>query len=812
MKYSIVIPSVDNFKYLSQCLLSIQNNSGTTDYEVIVVDNGSRDMITLELFKLLVAVDLIKDDSGIPLGFKRDFLKRCKVIRNEQNEGFGRATNQGMAASSGDYIVWLNDDTLVSKNWLDKMAANIEYQDNDYHPNIGITGPMSNNAMGKQSEGLTNVTPDQMDMVMEKFVTTIKEGIKSFGPGGKFVPLLTSAVSGFCLMMRRKVYETIGGIDDLYSPGGFCDNDYCIRAIEAGYGVAYDPYTFIYHYGHTTLDKIENSHRGLANWAKYIKKWQDIRKEEPKKLLAVQRVKLDTEKAVELYKECSARNNPYVDGVIVLSDRSEAFNYEKAKEIWGNKLVRFFLNKEKDGFDEHRDRMQILEAAYDLRSTYDWCIVLDHDECFPPETRVERVQELMNPLNPAVFAYTFYLKNYWESKDYIRLDDNWGRTYVRRMYKNIFPPALREKLGPEDKGLHCGNVPITIPLNATRVCNITLDHYGYIDREEINRKYEFYTKMDTTDIVTRKVLVHEAGDYDFFIENKVMSLVKPKPFSISANIMTMNEEVSIGVTLLTYFALVDEFVIVDTGSTDNTVKWLKYVGIPVYEAPLEKNFAKVRNKCIELSKYKYCMQVDPDERPYNDIEQSVVASLIKDPDVVIWHLENTQKNGHVAVTKQPRIFRRNERIYFSGRVHEVLDKSLSKIPNLRFDDPGLRSVNTGFLTDDAAIKKKLAFYAELLELEIQDNPDNYLAHFELALHHRNYDRTDKAVEYLEKAHKLNPKYVPAIRERALIHVQEAYEKLKLCQGIPMDEVMVQSLHELERALRPIAQARIRVGQ
>lgn len=811
MRYSIIVPSVDNFKFLRQCLFSIQENSGTTDYEVIIVDNGTTDSTTMELLKLIVSVELIKDDAAIPLNFKRDFLNRCKVIRNDSNQGFGRAINQGMAASSGDYIVWLNDDTIVSKNWLDKMASVIEMP-NGCHPNIGVTGPMSNNALGKQSEGLEKVTPDQMDMVMDQMKEAIDKEAAALGQAGKFAPMVTSVISGFCLMMKREVFNAVGYIDDLYSPGGFCDNDYCIRVIEAGFGIVYDPYTFIYHYGHTTLDKIENSNRGLSNWAKYIKKWRTLRSENKNKILLVQRVKLDTEHDFELYKKCAEQNKSFVDGVIILSDRSKLLNYETAKEIWGSKLSRFTMNKEHDGFDERRDRLQLLHTAYDLKDEYSWCVIFDHDECFSDGTTVERLQELMNPMNPATFCYSFYLRNFWESTELIRLDDNWGKMYVSRMWRNIFPPVLRDKMSDTDKGLHCGNIPISIPVNGRRVCNLTVDHYGYINSEVIHKKYEFYKQMDTTPLAARKILVHETGSYDFIIQNKPMTMIKPTPFSISANIMCKNEQIGIGILLLTYFSLVDEFVIIDTGSTDNTVRWLKEVGITVHEMPLDNNFAKVRNKCIELSKSKYCMQIDPDERPGKDFDQLIVAALVRDPDVVIWHLDNAQKNGMIATTKQPRIFRRDPRLYFSGRVHEVLDKSIDNFPNIRFEDVGIRSMNTGFLMDDLSVKNKLEFYAKLLELEIQDNPDNYLAHFELALHHRNYDRTEKAIELLKKCHELNPKYLPAIRELSLIYASEAHDNLKKAQGLSGEAETIDSLRNIENILRPLATSRVKVGQ
>ena len=146
--------------------------------------------------------------------------------------------------------------------------------------------------------------------------------------------------------------------------------------------------------------------------------------------------------------------------------------------------------------------------------------------------------------------------------------------------------------------------------------------------------------------------------------------------------MVKNEELHLGLVLLEYFLIISDYVIIDTGSTDKTIGNLTKVGLKSYEMPFEKNFSKVRNECIKLSKSKYCVHIDPDERPSDFYLHRIIAMLIRDPDVCLWHLNNVQKTGHVAVTKQPRIFRRCPEIYYSGRVHEVLDKSLEKIPDL----------------------------------------------------------------------------------------------------------------------------------
>ncbi|MCY8701160.1 glycosyltransferase family 2 protein, partial [Bacillus spizizenii] len=123
VKTSIIVLTYNQLALTKQCLESIWKHTNNDCIEIIVVDNGSHDGT-------------------------RDYLKQISSIRtifNKTNEGFAKACNQGLEAASGDSILFLNNDTIVTNQWLEPMIK-LLYQDDK----IGMVGPVSNYVSGLQ--------------------------------------------------------------------------------------------------------------------------------------------------------------------------------------------------------------------------------------------------------------------------------------------------------------------------------------------------------------------------------------------------------------------------------------------------------------------------------------------------------------------------------------------------------------------------------------------------------------------------------------------------------------------------------------
>jgi len=226
-KYSIIIPVCGNEKITNECIDSIAR--GTSDFELIIVDNGS--------------------------GWKRRGPE--KIIRNETNLGFPVAVNQGIKAAVGDVIVILNNDTLVTPDWLEHLEKHFEKFD--------MVGPVTNFISGPQQIELdVAASKDNADTIARDVYS------KNYQKTHPYHRLVF-----FCVAMKREVVDRVGLFDEQFSPGNFEDDDFCLRAIEAGFrlGIAQD--TFIYHIGCVTFKTLKLAYNELleTNRAKFQAKW-----------------------------------------------------------------------------------------------------------------------------------------------------------------------------------------------------------------------------------------------------------------------------------------------------------------------------------------------------------------------------------------------------------------------------------------------------------------------------------------------------------------------------------------------------------
>jgi GT2 family glycosyltransferase len=204
---SVIILCCNELPYTRLCLESVWRHT-PPPYELLLVDNGSTDGTPAYL-------DEIRSRPG-PV--------RVEVIRNETNRGFAAGCNQARAQAGGRYVVFLNNDTIVTPAWLEGL---IEPTRGPTTPPVGLVGPVSNFAAAAQ-----HVDVDYTD----------QEGLARFADrrrqecGGRYIPV--SCLSGFCLLARREVLDRLGGFDERYGLGFFDDDDLCLRARKAGYGIA----------------------------------------------------------------------------------------------------------------------------------------------------------------------------------------------------------------------------------------------------------------------------------------------------------------------------------------------------------------------------------------------------------------------------------------------------------------------------------------------------------------------------------------------------------------------------------------------
>lgn len=219
-RVAVVIVSFEARDDLAACLASLEAHAGQA-IETVVVDNASADG----------SPDLVAPT-------------RATLIRNETNVGFGRACNQGAAATAAPCLLFLNPDARLTAGALDALVRVL-----DQDPGVGIVGPRTLNADGTPQ---VSFGPG-LGLLAEWRQRRLVRGVRRRDPATlRRVEALTATasepdwVSGSCLLIRRGAFEQLGGFDEaffLYEE----DVDLCTRARAAGWRVRHEPRAVVHH-------------------------------------------------------------------------------------------------------------------------------------------------------------------------------------------------------------------------------------------------------------------------------------------------------------------------------------------------------------------------------------------------------------------------------------------------------------------------------------------------------------------------------------------------------------------------------------
>ncbi|MBN4081096.1 glycosyltransferase [Caldithrix abyssi] len=241
---SIVMLTYNALKYTKKCIRSIQKHTHCP-HEVIFVDNGS------------------KDGTRAYLGQLAKDHPEYHFILNEKNKGFAAGNNQGVKAARGEYVMLLNNDVLVSDGWLGQLVRSLEKDEG-----IGMVGPITNFISGRQM--IKDVSYEN-DNEFYEFARLVRENNK-----GRITP--RRRIAGFAVLMRKALYEEIGGLDESFGIGNYEDDDLCIRIREAGYVIMVDESVFIHHYGSRTFkaNKINYRQSLKVKGKQFRKKWPNV--------------------------------------------------------------------------------------------------------------------------------------------------------------------------------------------------------------------------------------------------------------------------------------------------------------------------------------------------------------------------------------------------------------------------------------------------------------------------------------------------------------------------------------------------------
>jgi GT2 family glycosyltransferase/ubiquinone/menaquinone biosynthesis C-methylase UbiE len=236
---SMIIPVYNHLSDTKQCIETIRLFTKAEKYEIIVINNGSIDG----------TAEWLKQQPDI------------KVISNDENEGFVKACNQGIDLARGNEILLLQNDTIVTNNWLKNMREAL-YS----NPIIGAVGPLSYgvNALQRPEiiEDYSNFI--QMEDVAAKIAAEATQ---------RWEQVLS--LDAFCILLKREAVAAAGLLDEQFSPHYYEDIDYAFRLIKAGYRLLVSKEVFVHHTGGGTFKEFGAKRQEIydANFIKFKHKW-----------------------------------------------------------------------------------------------------------------------------------------------------------------------------------------------------------------------------------------------------------------------------------------------------------------------------------------------------------------------------------------------------------------------------------------------------------------------------------------------------------------------------------------------------------
>lgn len=232
-KTSIIIPTYNGEGLLRECLQAIRSYT-SPPYEILVIDNGSIDG----------TLDFCRDEDVI-------------LVSAASRLGFPRACNYGLQLASGDVLVLLNNDVLVTPRWLENMQRCL-YSDEK----VGIVGPLTNYASGEQQ---VHVTYQNLHDFADEFNQPDSSKWREI-----------ERIVGLCMAFKRELMLKIGLLDEQFSPGHYEDDDFCYRAQIAGYRLLIAGDVFVHHHGSASFGREDPSYvKQLIsrNRQRFIEKW-----------------------------------------------------------------------------------------------------------------------------------------------------------------------------------------------------------------------------------------------------------------------------------------------------------------------------------------------------------------------------------------------------------------------------------------------------------------------------------------------------------------------------------------------------------
>ena len=249
-RVSIVIPVYNKIHYTVACLRSLVEHAASVPFEVIVVDDGSVD----DTERCLSEIDGLS------------------VVRNRRNLGFVGSCNAGASAAKGEFVLFLNNDTVVTAGWLEALVDTFAQV-----PEAGLVGAKLVYPDGRLQEAGGIIFNDGSGWNYGRFDDP-RDARYSFLREVDYC-------SGAAILIRRDLLDQLGQFDERYAPAYYEDTDLAFAVRDAGYKVVYQPASTVIHFeGITAGTDIGSGVKQyqVVNREKFLAKWANALRQQPR--------------------------------------------------------------------------------------------------------------------------------------------------------------------------------------------------------------------------------------------------------------------------------------------------------------------------------------------------------------------------------------------------------------------------------------------------------------------------------------------------------------------------------------------------
>jgi GT2 family glycosyltransferase/tetratricopeptide (TPR) repeat protein/2-polyprenyl-3-methyl-5-hydroxy-6-metoxy-1,4-benzoquinol methylase len=772
---TIVLVTHNQLAYTQRCLDSVRQRTDEP-YELVCVDNGSTDG----------TADYLRSLPG------------ARVTANAENRGFPAAANQGIRAASGQQVLLLNNDTVVTTGWLRRMLAALAEA-----PDAGLVGPCSNCVSGRQRvvggyEDLAELDGFAWDW--GKRFDGRREAVES--------------LSGVCLLIRREVIDKVGLLDERFGIGCMEDEDYCLRAKRAGFRAVVATDAYIHHFGHRTFlgDGVDFDALQQRNLATFRSKWEKADGLPPHTLdCGLTSIVILTHNQLEYTRQCVEsvrRNTDHPYELVFVDNGSSDGTLDYLRPVPNARVI---ANRENRGFPA--------AANQGVRAASGQQVLLLNNDCVVPSGWLGRLLRalysdpkvgLVGPCSNCVSGEQQVEAGY---KDLGELDDfaeGWARVHDREWgdtdrlvgFCLLIRREVIDKVGLLDERFGTGCFEdddyclraLRAGYRAVLARDAFVHHYG--GRTFVGAGVDFAGLMQkNAQLFREKWQAPVAGppaerpkwagrprpEYGVKVAPGGGLLLVRKEIHLSLCMIVRDNAGTIEACLRSIRPWVDEMVVVDTGSKDDTPRIAERLGARVFHFPWCDSFSAARNESLRHARGRWAFWMDSDDTIDEANGRKLRELITPDPGqgvlgfVMQVHCPGPGEEGELDVTvvDHVKLFRNLPHLRFTGRIHEQV------LPALRRSGgeaawTEVFVVHSGYDHSPEGQERKKQRDLHLLELELREQPNHPFTLFNLGMTYADIGEYEKAVDFLQRSLRHSGE--------GESHLRKAYALLVYCQA------------------------------